>query len=322
MIVVAALSMVGLVLAVNPVKLWGVLEGVRPLPLLLMLPCTIAIYVVRALGWHIALRHIGVPISLHRSTTVMLAGQAVVFIPAGDLARVKMVRETGADGHDAGELTGTIAFQELLYMTLMGFAVIPAIAQHPDIGAIVAAVTLAQVAIFVILLWEPGYNWAVRTVERIRLLRRFDRELRDIRPAFVRMFQPRTAIPIVLVNALAVLLAFALFELALHAVGVNNVTYAQAAYIYALGHILAAVSMLPGGVGIYEGVLTAFMVLQGVPPSQGAAAALLYRGFNDIFMAVVGLGAGWWLRRRWPDRRSGEREASRTEPPQRAAPAR
>ena len=96
-----------------------------------------------------------------------------------------------------------------------------------------------------------------------------DRELRDIRPAFVRMFELRTAIPIVLVNALAVLLAFALFELALHAVGVNNVTYAQAAYIYALGHILAAVSMLPGGVGIYEGVLTAFMVLQGVPPSQG-----------------------------------------------------
>jgi uncharacterized protein (TIRG00374 family) len=306
--VVALLSIVGLVLAVNPGKLWGVLQHVRMLPLLLMLPCTVAIYVVRALGWRVALHQIGVKISTHRTVTVMIAGQSLVFLPAGDLARVKMVRDTGSDGHDAGELTGTIAFQELLYMTLMGFAVIPAIAQHPDIGAIVAAITLAQVAIFFILLWEPGYHWAVRTVERIRMLRRFDKELRDIRPAFVRLLEPRAGIPILLWNALAVALAFALFELALHAVGVDNVGYAKAAFIYALGHILAALSLLPGGVGIYEGILTAFMAMQGVPPSQGAAAALLYRGFNDIFMALLGLGGAWWLRRRWPPGQTAQRE--------------
>jgi uncharacterized protein (TIRG00374 family) len=106
-------------------------------------------------------------------------------------------------------------------------------------------------------------------------------------------------------------LAFALFLLALHAVGVTNGGYAKAAFIYALGHILAAVSMLPGGVGVYEGVLTAFMALQGVPPSQGAAAALLYRGFNDLFMALLGLGATWWLHRNWPTGRSEEKKVSR-----------
>lgn len=298
--VVAVLSIAGLVLAVNPAKLWGVLSHVHVLPLLLMLPCTVAIYVVRAFGWHIALRHIGVKISAHRTVTVMLAGQAMVFLPAGDLARVKMVSDSGASGHDAGELTGTIAFQELLYMTLMGFAVLPAIAQHPDIGALVAVLTAAQVGIFVILLWERGYNFAVRTVERISFLRRFDKELRDIRPAFVHLFQPRAGIPIVLINAVAVVFAFGLFLLALRAVGVTNIGFAKAAFIYALGHILAALTFVPGGVGIYEGILTAFMALQGVPPSTGAAAALLYRGFNDIFMALIGLSAGWWLHRHWP----------------------
>jgi uncharacterized protein (TIRG00374 family) len=297
---IAVLSIVGLVLAVNPAKLWGVLAHVEIRPLLLMLPCTVAIYVVRAFGWHIALRHIGVRISAHRTATVMLAGQALVFLPAGDLARVKMVRDTGASGRDAGELTGTIAFQELLYMTLMGFAVLPAIAQHPDIGGIVALITAAQVGIFVVLIWERGYNVAVRTVERIRFLRRFDKELRDIRPAFLHLFEPRAGIPIVLLNALAVTLAFVLFLLALRAVGVQNIGFAKAAFIYALGHILAALTFLPGGVGVYEGILTAFMALQGVPPSTGAAAALLYRGFNDIVMALIGLAAGWWLRRRWP----------------------
>lgn len=311
MVAIAVLSIVVLVLAVNPGKLWGVLEHVELRPLLLMLPCTVAIYVVRAFGWHIALHRIGVNISAHRSVVVMLAGQAMVFLPAGDLARVKMVRDTGASGHDAGEITGTIAFQELLYMTLMGFAVLPAIAQHPDIGGLVAIITALQVGIFVVLLWERGYKLAVRTVERIPLLRRFDKELRDIRPAFVHLFEPRAGIPIVLLNALAVTLAFVLFLLALRAVGVTNIGFAKAAFIYALGHILAALSFLPGGVGAYEGILTAFMALQGVPPSQGAAAALLYRGFNDIFMAFVGLGSGWWLRRNWPADETPQREAAK-----------
>jgi glycosyltransferase 2 family protein len=311
MMVVAGLSIVGLVLAVNPGKLWGVLEHVSLRPLLLMLPCTVAVYAVRAVGWWVALHRTGVKISLHRAVTVMTAGQTLIFLPAGDLARVKMVQDTGSSGHDAGEVAGTVAFQELLYMTLMGFAVLPAIAQHPDIGGVVAVITVAQVSIFVILLWERGYNWAVRMVERIRLLRRFDRDLRDIRPAFVHLFSPRSFLPILFWNAVAVSLAFALFLLALHAVGVTNVGYAKAAFIYALGHILAAVSMLPGGVGVYEGVLTAFMALQGVPPSQGAAAALLYRGFNDLFMALLGLGATWWLHRNWPTGRSEEKKVSR-----------
>ena len=300
LLAIATLSLAGLIVAINPGKLWGVLEHVQLRPLLLMVPCTILIYLVRAVGWHVALRRTGVDISLHRSVTVMIAGQTLIFVPAGDLARVGMVLETGSSGHDAGDITGTIAFQELLYMTLMGFAVLPAIAQHPDIGALVALLTIAQVAIFAILLWQRGYDMAVRIVEKVPMLRRFDTDLRHIRRAFVHLFEPRTGLPIVAWNALAVALAFLLFELSLHAVGVTNVGYAKAAFIYALGHILAALSMLPGGVGIYEGILTAFMALQGVPPSQGAAAALLYRGFNDVFMAGLGIGAGWWLRRRWP----------------------
>jgi glycosyltransferase 2 family protein len=307
LVVFGLVSLTGLVVAINPGKLGHVLAGVQLRPLLLMLPCAVAIYAVRAMGWRVALRETGVDISAHRAITVMIAGQTLIFLPAGDLARVKMVRETGSSGRDAGELTGTIAFQELLYMTLMGFAVLPAIAQHPDIGAIVAAITLVQVSIFVVLLWERGYNWAVRTVERIRVLRRFDRDLRDLRPAFAHLFSLRTGLRIVAWNALAVAIAFLLFLLALRAVGVTNVGYAKAAFIYALGHILAALSMLPAGVGVYEGVLTAFMALQGVPPSQGAAAALLYRGFNDVLMAVLGLGAAWWLHRHWPARGSASR---------------
>ena len=44
-----------------------------------------------------------------------------------------------------------------------------------------------------------------------------------------------------------------------------------------------------GRIWLIEGILTGFMALQGVSPSAGAAPAILYRGFNEVFMAGLGL---------------------------------
>ncbi|MGH7776966.1 MAG: lysylphosphatidylglycerol synthase transmembrane domain-containing protein [Candidatus Dormibacterales bacterium] len=293
---ISVVSLLALVLVVNPVSLVGVFRRVRPVPLLLMFPVTVLIYVLRALGWGVTLRRIGIHISLWRTISVMFAGKTLVFLPVGDLGRVAYIEELGAEGHDAGEVTGTIAFQELLYMTIMGLAIVPAAVSHPDIGVLAVGLTVVQVSVFGVLLWGSAYEWALSTVERVRLLRRFHPQLKHVRPAFLHLFHPPTAAAVVVWNACAVVAAFFLFELALMAVGVHGITFVQAAFIYALGHILAALSFLPGGVGAYEGILTAFMALHGVPPSQGAAAALLYRAFNDILMAVVGLGAAGLLR--------------------------
>src|SRR5579884_4505049 len=53
--------------------------------------------------------------------------------------------------------------------------------------------------------------------------------------------------------------------------------------------LVAGLSMLPAGLGVYEGTLTGLLVLQGVDPASAAAAALLYRGFNDLLMGMAGL---------------------------------
>jgi uncharacterized membrane protein YbhN (UPF0104 family) len=130
------------------------------------------------------------------------------------------------------------------------------------------------------------------------MLRSYEEPLRHVRPAFLRLLKSRTAFTVLATNLIGLALAFLLFELALHAVGAERIGYAQAAFVYALAHVLGALSMLPGGLGIYEGAMTAFISLLGATPSEGAAAALLYRGFNDVLMAIVGLAAGAQLRRR------------------------
>jgi uncharacterized membrane protein YbhN (UPF0104 family) len=301
---IAVVSLTGLIIAVDPAKLAAIYGRLDIRFLLLMLPVTIGVYAARGAGFWVALRHLGVRISLGRAVAIMFAGQALIFMPAGDLARVALVRRTTDTDRDDGTLAGSIAFQELLFLTLLGLGVLPRVLTRPDVALLVLLMTAAHAGVFVILLWEPAYDRAVRTVERFRLLRRFDDQLRSLRPAFLAMLRPGNLIGVTLCNAAAVVLLFLLFALALQAVGVHKVGILDSAFVYGLAHILGGLSFLPSGMGSMEAIMVVLLASQGVPPAAGAAAAVLQRAFNDLLMAVLGLGVGLLLRR-WqnPSRR-------------------
>ena len=124
--VVAVVCIFGLVLGVNPSKLAGVLRKTDWRIALLMIPVTLATYVLRGTAWWLALRKIGERITLVRCLAVEFAGQVMIFLPMGDLARVAMARRSVNRPPAAGRVAGTIAFQELVYLTLVGLRRDPA----------------------------------------------------------------------------------------------------------------------------------------------------------------------------------------------------
>ena len=308
---IAVVSLLALVVAVNPTELLHVYERLQWRLALLMVPVTLGTYLARALAWWTTLRRIGVRISILRSVAVELAGQVMILVPTGDLARVALIEDTGASGRGAGQLTGTIAFQELLFTSILGLGVLPHLFARPTVALIVLAMTAVNAVMFTVLIWEPAYRWAVRTVERVRVLRRFDTQLKEIRPAFLQLLTWRTLLPVVLLDAVAAGLSFLLFDLALHALGVTSVSFVSATFVLALSHLISGASFVPGGVGAFEGVLTVLMIANGIPPASGAAAGLLYRGYNDVLMAVLGAGVGVLLRRYSSGGRGEQRDLHR-----------
>lgn len=317
---IAVLSLTALIVAVNPLELLRVYGRLHWQLALLMVPVVLGAYVARGLGWWVTLRRIGVRISILRSVAIELAGQVMIFVPTGDLARVALVEDTGASGRGAGQVAGTIAFQELLFMTIMGLGVLPRLVSRPTIALLVLLLTAANAGILTVIVWERAYTWAVRTVERVRILQRFDRQLKEIRPAFLQLLAPRTLLPVVLCNAVAVGLSFLLFDLALHAIGVTTVSVVSAIFVLAVSQLVSGVSFLPGSVGAFEGLLTVLMIANGIPPASGAAAGLLYRGYNDILMALLGAGVGILLRRFGSGGRGEERDRHRWSSRDRTAP--
>jgi uncharacterized protein (TIRG00374 family) len=249
-----------------------------------------------------------VRVGLLRTVVIMFAGQTLIFMPTGDLARVALLRESGADERDEGTLAGSITFQELVFMTLLGLGVLTRVLARPDVALLVLLMTAVHGGIFTLLIWKPAYERAVGLVERVQLLRRFDRQLRSLRPAFMAMIEPRAMLGITVCNALAACSMFVLFQLALRAVGVDSVGVLETAFVYGLAHLLGGLSLLPSGMGSMEAIMVVLLAGQGVPAASGAAAAVLFRLYNDAFMAVLGIGAAWLLRHHW-GRRSERAEA-------------
>lgn len=291
-VLLAIVSLCGLVIAVNPFRIAALFAGVDRRDLVLMAPCVVGIYFFKSFGWWVALRRVGVRIGPGRTLYVMFVGRTLIFLPTGDLARIALLRETGAEGANAGEVAATIAFQELLYMGLVGLAVLPRIGDHPQLIALVAAMAAAHLGIFVILLWSRGYDWAVSLVHRVRLLRRFDTPLRSLHPAFTRLTTPGVVIQVLFWNALAVMCLLLLFNFAVAAVAGPRLTLAETAFAYSLGHILGGLSFIPSGMGAMEAIVAGLMVTQGLPFDKGVAAVILFRAYNDLLSALLGTLVG------------------------------
>src|SRR5207302_10570123 len=105
--------------------------------------------------------------------------------------------------------------------------------------------TITFSSVFVVLLWKPAYDRAIRLVEHVRFLKRFDTQLHEIRPAFVQLCHWRTLLPIIALQAIAALFSFLLFYLALLAIGVNHVSYLVCRLLLENKNTFSAFSLQP-----------------------------------------------------------------------------
>ncbi len=282
----------------DPTQVVQTLGRVSPGAVLLMLPVVSGLSVCRGLAWHASLVGAGIPVSRRRAITALVAAKPLIFLPAGDLGRVPVLMRLQPQVRDGGRVAGTVAFQELGFLTLLGIAILPEAGRVPLAGAIVAGLAVVDAAIITFLAWPPAFRRAVRLLARLRLLRGSEGRVEALRGGFVELCRRPVVTRTVAYDAAGTVFAFVLMAQALAAVGAGGVGLERAAFIYALGHLLSGFSFLPGGLGATEGIVTLASVAMGISAAQGAAAAITVRVVNDVLVALVGLGVYAVVRRR------------------------
>jgi uncharacterized membrane protein len=85
---------------------------------------------------------------------------------------------------------------------------------------------------------------------------------------------------------------YVLFWFCLHAVGVH-MSFGQIFAAYAVGRLLTAVGVTPGGVGVTESGTAAVLVAWGAPPAAALAGVVLFSVYTHLM--EIPLGALGWL---------------------------
>ena len=241
-------------------------------------------WALRFAKWHFYLRCLHVPLPWRPSLRVFLAGFTMAISPGklGEVLKAVLVRNlVGAPV----SLTASIVMAERLTdvagLVALGGLGVTALPRGPLLLGGIALVLVAAV----VALRTPSVGrqarrlLPTRLVEPVRLFVHSGRALLSTRALTV-------ALGLSVVSWFFECLALSLI---LDGLGVV-LPLRAATFVYAFASLAGAVSMLPGGLGVAEGSLTALLAGLGVPLPEAAAATLLVRGATLWLAVALGVG--------------------------------
>jgi uncharacterized membrane protein YbhN (UPF0104 family) len=237
-------------------------------------------WALRFAKWHFYLGCLDVPLSWRPSLRVFLAGFTMAISPGklGEVLKAVLVRDLAgtpvirtASVVMAERLTDVAG---LVALSALGVTALP---RGPVLlGGMALALIVAVVVLQTPALGRPAQRLLpARLVEPVRLFVHSGRALLTSRALAVAL-------------ALSVVSWFfecAAFQLILGGLGVAMPLRA-ASFVYAFASLAGALSMLPGGLGVAEGSLTALLAGLGTPLPAAAAATLLVRAAT-LWLAVA-----------------------------------
>jgi uncharacterized protein (TIRG00374 family) len=253
----------------------------------LVLLAVLVNYALRFAKWHYYLRCLAVPLPWRPSLLIFLAGFTMSITPGkvGELLKAVLVRER--TGTELARTASVVMAERLtdvaglLVLSLLGVTALPQ-------GRWLLAAVTGLLVLTVLVLRVPRLTRLARAaIPDHPRAARVTAPLRAFAGAGRTLLAPRA---LAVASGLSVVSWF--FEcLALWLVlwGLEvPISLRAACFLYAFASLAGAVSMLPGGLGVAEGSLTALLVGLGTPLPSAAAATLLVRAAT-LWLAV-GLG--------------------------------
>lgn len=240
----------------------------------------IASWALRFAKWHFYLRWLEIPLRWQPSLKVFLAGFTMAISPGklGEVLKAVLVRNLV--GTPVSRTTSAVVAERLTDvagLVLLGGLGVTALPHGP---LLLGGIALALVAV-VVALRTPGISRPVQRALPIGLIE----PLRLFVHGGRALFAPLALGVALALSVVAWFLECLAFSLIVDALGVT-LPLRSATFVYAFSALAGALSMLPGGLGVAEGSLTALLVGLGVPLPEAAAATLLIRGAS-LWLAVL-----------------------------------
>jgi uncharacterized protein (TIRG00374 family) len=289
--------LLGLVAAVSPQRFATAAERFDPVYAPVLAALCLSYYILQGVRWRPLLRAVGSRLPLGDTVLLSVAGQSTGLLPGGELTRAVLVSEVARV--EIGATIATITVQELIYTVLIIAAAVPGALRHSFAAVGVVIALVGVVAITVILTVEVVFQRVLATVNRVPIVQRYSPDVQEIHRDTVALLRSRETLRWSLVSALQALITISMFWVVVRAIDPGQLSWPDAAFVYAVAHLAGAVSLLPGGLGGFEAAAVGMLVALGFPFGIAVAAALLQRVGDKGLGSVYGTAAYLVARRRY-----------------------
>jgi uncharacterized protein (TIRG00374 family) len=254
-------------------------------------------YLLQGVRWQPLLRAVGVRLPLRSTLLLNLAGQAAGLLPLGELTRAVLVSE--ASGAEFGSVVATITVQELVYTLIIIAAAVPgALGHRAAAGGIIAAL-VGTVLVLLILTVGSLFRAVIGVVGRIPVVSRVVPQAQELQRDTVVMLRRWDTWAWSVLSIAGALVAISLFWLVVDSLQPGFLSWQDAAFVYAVSHVVGAISLTPGGLGGFEASAAGLLIVVGADPGTAAAAALVQRAADKGLATLAGLVAFMVARRRY-----------------------
>ncbi|MGA8017102.1 MAG: lysylphosphatidylglycerol synthase transmembrane domain-containing protein [Candidatus Dormiibacterota bacterium] len=282
-------AIVFLVLAIDPSAFGHAITHFRWALIPAIVAVSLGYYVVQGIRWYFLLVEVGIRLPMRDVVLINLAGQATALLPLGELTRAVLVAQ--ASGADFGAAVAAETVQELIYTLLLILFAVPALVAVPHALGGVVAILIVIAAIFVGMSWCPAYRWLRAAVAHTPLLKRLLHEVDELHNDLVVLVRRPSTFVWSWLSALQAAAMITALWLVTEAVAPGQLSWKSAALVYAVSNVAGLLSLIPGGIGAYEGSVIGLLVGFGLNPGVAAAVAVVQRLASQGLGTLVGFGS-------------------------------
>lgn len=244
-------------------------------------------YGFRFAKWHYYLRRLEVDISLETSAIAFFSGLMMVVTPgkAGEIWKAWFLRDKR--GVPASKTTSVVGAERITDLIALSAMAALGLLIYSRSSLPVVVVLCAIVAGIVLLQWRRASLAILGRLESVPVVGDYATELERFYESTYRLFRLRPLVASTLFSLAAWGLEGVALWLVLEAFGVEA-SVVIGLFVFGLGSVVGAVSMLPGGLAAAEASMVGVLLTFGYPEAVAAAATIVIRVGTLWYAAALG----------------------------------
>ncbi|WP_435078590.1 lysylphosphatidylglycerol synthase transmembrane domain-containing protein [Halococcus sp. AFM35] len=244
-------------------------------------------YGFRFAKWEFYLRELDIHVPLKTSLTVFFSGLMMVVTPgkAGEVWKAWLLRdEAGVPASRTTSVVGAERITDLLSLSLLAALGVVAYGRSPVVLVAVAVVFALGIGL---LQWRAGCLRLLSWAESLPVVGEHAQALETLYESTYALFRLRPLSVATVLGLIAWGLEGVALWLTLRGFGIET-SLLVGAFVFALGSVVGAVSMLPGGLGAAEASMAGLLLTFGIAEPIAVGATMVIRVGTLWYAAVLG----------------------------------